>query len=48
MAQLIAVCDLYFWKVLRRDLGLSQENTERAMIQAVIAIGTARANARSD
>jgi AcrR family transcriptional regulator len=47
LAQLIAVCDLYFWKVLRWDLGLSQEKTERAMIEAVMAIGTAR-NDRSD
>jgi AcrR family transcriptional regulator len=47
LAQLIAVCDLCFWKVLRWDLGLSQEKTERAMIEAVMAIGTAR-NGRSD
>jgi AcrR family transcriptional regulator len=31
LAQLIAVTDLYVWKVLRRDLGLSREETERAM-----------------
>jgi AcrR family transcriptional regulator len=39
LAQLIAVCDLYFWKALRRDLGLSRDGTERAMIDAVVAIG---------
>jgi AcrR family transcriptional regulator len=31
LAQLIAVTDLYVWKVLRRDLGLSREETERAI-----------------
>jgi AcrR family transcriptional regulator len=31
LAQLIAVTDLYVWKVLRRDLRLSREETERAM-----------------
>src|SRR5215218_10580 len=25
LAELIAVCDVYFWKLLRRDLGLSRE-----------------------
>ena len=31
LTQLIAVTDLYVWKVLRRDLGLSREETEHAM-----------------
>jgi len=30
-AQLVAVTDLYVWKVLRRDLGLSREETEMAI-----------------
>jgi AcrR family transcriptional regulator len=47
LAQLIAACDLYFWKVLRRHLSLSRAKTERAMIEAVMAIGAAR-NDRSD
>jgi AcrR family transcriptional regulator len=38
LAQLIAICDLYSWKVLRRDLGLSKEKTELAMLEAVMAI----------
>jgi AcrR family transcriptional regulator len=31
VAQLIAVTDLYVWKVLRRDLKLSREDTEAAV-----------------
>ena len=31
LAQLIAVTDLYVWKVLRRDLGLSRDETEAAV-----------------
>jgi len=31
VAQLIAVTDLYVWKVLRRDLGLSRDDTEVAV-----------------
>lgn len=38
LAQLIAICDLYFWKLLRRDMGLSREQTELAMIEAVTAL----------
>ena len=37
-AQLIAICDLYFWKLLRRDLGLSPEQTELAVIEAIRAL----------
>lgn len=29
--QLIAACDVYVWKVLRRDLGLSRGDVERAL-----------------
>lgn len=29
--QLIATCDVYVWKVLRRDLGLSRRDVERAL-----------------
>jgi AcrR family transcriptional regulator len=39
LAQLIAVCDLYFWKLLRRDMGLSPEQTELAVIEAITALG---------
>ena len=38
LAQLIAICDLYFWKLLRRDLGLSPEQTELTMIDAIKAL----------
>jgi hypothetical protein len=31
IAQLIAVIDLYSWKVLRRDLGMSRDETEAAV-----------------
>ena len=38
LAQLVAVTDLYVWKVLRRDLGLSREETEMAMRDLVSRI----------
>jgi AcrR family transcriptional regulator len=33
LAQLVAVCDVYTWKVLRRDRGLSRRDTERALVE---------------
>ena len=33
LAQLVAVCDVYTWKLLRRDAGLSRRQTERAMLE---------------
>jgi len=47
LAQLISICDLYSWKVLRRDLGLSRDKTELAMTEAVMAV-VAAPNDRSD
>jgi len=35
LAQLVALTDLYVWKVLRRDLGLSREETEIAVCDLV-------------
>jgi AcrR family transcriptional regulator len=35
LAQLVAVCDVYFWKVLRKDMGLSRRETERAILEAL-------------
>lgn len=35
MAQLMAVCDVYMWKVMRRELGLSVEQTETALIELI-------------
>jgi AcrR family transcriptional regulator len=38
LAELIAVCDVYFWKLLRRDLGLSREQTELAITETILAL----------
>jgi AcrR family transcriptional regulator len=35
LAQLVAVCDVYMWKLLRRDRGLSRRDCERALAQLV-------------
>jgi hypothetical protein len=35
LAQFVAVCDVYTWKLLRRDAGLSRRQTELAMIELV-------------
>lgn len=32
-AQLAAVCDVYVWKLLRRDAGLDRPQTEQAMVE---------------
>jgi hypothetical protein len=37
-AQLIAVCDVYFWKILSRDLGLSRDQTVLAMREMIFAL----------
>jgi AcrR family transcriptional regulator len=37
-AQLVAVCDVYFWKILSRDLGLSREQTALAMREMILAL----------
>ena len=33
LAQLVAVCDVYTWKLLRRDAGLDRRSTELAMVE---------------
>ena len=33
VAQLIAVCDVYTWKLLRRDARLDQKSTELAILE---------------
>jgi AcrR family transcriptional regulator len=33
LAQLVAVCDVYTWKLLRRDAGLSRRQTELALLE---------------
>jgi AcrR family transcriptional regulator len=35
MAQLVAVCDVYMWKILRRDLGLSMRRSEVALVELI-------------
>jgi len=33
LAQFVAVCDVYTWKLLRRDAGLDRPSTELAMVE---------------
>jgi AcrR family transcriptional regulator len=35
LAQLVAVCDVYTWKLLRRQAGLSRRQTELAVVELV-------------
>jgi AcrR family transcriptional regulator len=37
-AQLVAACDVYMWKLLRRDLGLGRGETERALVELLTAV----------
>lgn len=37
-AQLVAICDVYVWKLLRRDLGLSRAESEKAALEMVVAL----------
>jgi AcrR family transcriptional regulator len=38
LAELVAVCDVYFWKILSRDLGLSREQTALALRETIVAL----------
>lgn len=38
MAELVAVCDVYVWKVLRRDMQLNPEQAETALIELIEGI----------
>ena len=38
LAELIAICDVYFWKLLRRDVSLSREQTELAIRETILAL----------
>lgn len=38
LAQLVAVCDVYTWKLLRRDAGLSRRQTERALLEMLVPL----------
>ena len=35
IAQLVAICDVYTWKLLRRDSGLSRNETEKAIAELI-------------
>lgn len=37
-AQLVTVCDVYAWKLLRRDAGLDRRSTELAMVELLIPL----------
>jgi AcrR family transcriptional regulator len=38
LAELVAVCDVYFWKILRRDLSLSRGQTVLALREMIFAL----------
>jgi AcrR family transcriptional regulator len=38
VVELVAVCDLYVWKILRRDQGLGREQTELALVEMLTAL----------
>jgi AcrR family transcriptional regulator len=38
LAQIVAVCDVYTWKLLRRDAGLSRRQTELALVELLEAL----------
>ena len=48
LAQLVAVCDVYTWKLLRRDAGLSRPQTELALVELLEPLLEGRARRRSD
>jgi AcrR family transcriptional regulator len=39
LAQLVAVCDVYVWKLLRRDMALDAPQTEAALIELIEGLG---------
>src|SRR5262249_52553150 len=46
LAQLVAVCDVYTWKLLRRDAGLSRQQTELALAELLNPLSEAADDAR--
>ncbi len=38
LAELVAICDVYVWKVMRLDLGLSQAQTAAALEELLLAL----------
>jgi AcrR family transcriptional regulator len=47
-AQIIAICDIYFWKILRHDLRLSREQALCAVTHSLAALDAAPARTRTD
>jgi AcrR family transcriptional regulator len=35
LAQLVAMCDVYVWKILRRDIGLEVEQVEETLVEMI-------------
>jgi hypothetical protein len=35
LAQLVAICDVYVWKILRRDIGLEIPEVEDAVVEMI-------------
>jgi AcrR family transcriptional regulator len=44
LAQLVAVCDVYTWKLLRRDAGLSQRQVATALVELLEPLTTPSVN----
>jgi AcrR family transcriptional regulator len=44
LAQLVAVCDVYTWKLLRRDAGLSQRQVVTALVELLEPLTTPSVN----
>jgi AcrR family transcriptional regulator len=42
LAQLVAVTDVFTWKLLRRDAGLSRVEVQRALIELIDGLGDSR------
>jgi AcrR family transcriptional regulator len=44
LAQLVAVCDVYTWRLLRRQRGLSRRETERALVELLAPLVKGRSS----
>jgi len=44
LAQLVAVCDVYTWKLLRHDAGLSQRQVVTALVELLEPLTTPSVN----
>ncbi|HEV2242576.1 MAG TPA: helix-turn-helix domain-containing protein [Streptosporangiaceae bacterium] len=47
LAQIVAVCDVYTWKLLRRDAGLTRQQTELALAELLIPLAEAADGSRA-